>query len=295
MKLPRPQLKRPQLRAPRLKGPQVKAPQFLTDVLSDLRDRHLLIPVVALLAALVAVPVLLKSTSEPAPPAPPAADSALEGAATQPAVLAENVTVRDYRERLEALQSKNPFRERFSSPAAGSGEQIAGLQDTSPTGSPTGTTGSPTATTSDATVSTGTGTSAPSSGGGGGDTSPPSPTQETTWFTWRIDVNVGPQGSVGERNGVSRLSFLPSASKPVIAFLGATESGKKAAFAVSTDVSSTSGEGNCAPSASVCQYVIMREGQVRTFDYAPDGKTYRLKLRDIHAVKLDKAPALKTP
>ena len=294
MKFQRPQLKRPQLRAPKLKGPQVKAPQFLTDVFGDLRDRHLLIPVVALLAALVAVPVLLKDNSEATPPAPPSADAALEGAATQPAVLAENVTVRDYRERLEALQSKNPFRERFSPPATESG-QIAGLQDTSPTDSPTGTTGSPTATTTDPTASTGTGSTTPSSRDGGGDASPPPPTHTTTWFTWRVDVNVGPQGSVRERNGVSRLSFLPSDSKPVIAFLGATESGKKAAFAVSTDVSSTSGEGNCAPSASLCQYVIMREGETRTFDYAPDGKTYRLKLRDIRAVKLDKAPALKSP
>jgi hypothetical protein len=299
--LKRPQLKRPQIRAPKLKGPEVKAPRFLTDVFRDLRDRHLLVPVVALLAALVAVPVLLKSTSEPAPPAPPAAGSELDGAATQPAVLAEDVTVRDYRDRLEALKAKNPFRERFSSPKLGSGEQIAGLQDTSPTGSPTGTTGSPTGTTgttgmtSDTSGSTAVGTT-PSSGDGSGNTSSSPPTHTTTrYFTRRIDVLVGVQGAEKERNGIDAITFLPSESKPVVAFIGTRDSGGKAVFAVSDDVASTSGEGSCAPSSSNCQYLTLHEGQARTFDYTPDGRTYRLKLREIRVVKLDKAPGVSGP
>jgi hypothetical protein len=56
-------------------------------------------------------------------------------------------------------------------------------------------------------------------------------------------------------------------------------------FLVSNDVSSTSGEGSCFPTQSSCESVILREGQSRTFDYAPDGVTYRLKLRKIRAVK----------
>jgi hypothetical protein len=279
------------LRGPQLKGPHIRAPKFVTDIARDLRDRHLLIPVVALLVAIVAVPVALKSSTEPAPQPPAAADS-LDSAATEPAVLAENVTVRDYRERLDELKSKNPFRQAFSAPKIGQGQQIAGLDDSVDTGATSAPTG-----TTDTSTSTGTitDTSTPSSGATG-DTSSPSPPHTTTrYFTYGIDVLVGPQGDERERNGIEAITFLPSDSKPVAAFLGTRESGREAVFSVSEDVSSTSGEGSCSGSASNCGYLTLREGQSRRFDFTPDGKTYRLKLRDIRVLKLDKAPGVSAP
>jgi hypothetical protein len=274
------------LRPPQLKGPQIRAPKFLSDVARDLRDRHLLIPAVALLVAIVAVPVLLKSTTEPAPP-PPVAES-LDGAATQPAVLAENVTVRDYRERLDELKSKNPFRQSFSETQVGDDQQIAGLDDSIDTG----TTPAPTGT-SDAGTSTDTSTStSTSSSGDSGDTTSSSPHNTIRYFAYRIDVSVGPQGDLKERNGVDQVTLLPSNSKPVVAFLGITGSGRQAIFSVSDDVSATAGDGSCAPSSSMCQYLALRKGQRRTFDYTPNGLTYVLKLRDIRVVRLGKAPGV---
>jgi hypothetical protein len=274
---------------PQLKGPQIRAPKFLTDVARDLRDRHLLIPVVALLVAIVAVPVLLKSSAEPAPPPPPAAD-ALDGAATQPAVLAESVTGRDYRERLAELKSKNPFRQAFTAPKIGDDQGIAEVADSLDTGAaPAPTDASDAGTATD--TSTGTSTSTSSSSDSGGDNSS---SQHPTirFYTYRIDVSVGPQGDLKERNGVDQLTLLPSSSKPVVAFLGITGSGRQAVFSVSDDVSATSGEGSCAPSPSTCHYLTLRTGQSRTFDYTPNGLTYRLKLRDIRVVRLDKAPGV---
>ena len=46
----------------------VRPPQFLGNLYRDMRDRHLLIPAVALVVALVAVPVLLKSHSSATSP-----------------------------------------------------------------------------------------------------------------------------------------------------------------------------------------------------------------------------------
>ena len=82
-----------------------------------MRDRRLIIPALALVVAIIAVPIALWSRSEggtAAPAACPARADPREAAA--PAVLTEQLGVRDYRERLEQLKSKNPFTERFTFP-----------------------------------------------------------------------------------------------------------------------------------------------------------------------------------
>ncbi len=90
----------------------VRLPGFLTDLYRDLRDRHLLLPAVALIVALVAVPMVLAKDEAPPPLGPPPPTD--ETAATVPAVLAgTEVSVRDYTKRLEQLKSKNPFDQQF--------------------------------------------------------------------------------------------------------------------------------------------------------------------------------------
>ena len=278
------------LRRPQLKGPEIRAPKFLGDVARDLRDRHLLIPVVALLVAIVGVPVALKSSAEPPPP-PPAGDS-LDSSATQPAVLAENVTIRDYRERLDELKSKNPFRQAFGTPKLTDRQQIEGFDDSLRTGATDATTG--TTTDPGTTTPTDGDTTTSTTGDSAGNTSSP-PQTTTRYFTHRIDVLVGPQGDERERSISEEFTVLPSKSKPVVALLGTAEGGRKAVFLVSDDVSATAGDGSCFPSASNCQYVTMREGQARTFDFVPDGVTYRLKVRKIRTVKLDNPPGVSVP
>ena len=94
---------------------------FIKNLFRDLRDRHLLLPVLALIVALVAVPKLLAKDADPVPP-PPAAPSAASdsGDELSSAVLADTaVSVRDYRKRLEDLKSKNPFHQQFRDTATG--------------------------------------------------------------------------------------------------------------------------------------------------------------------------------
>ena len=92
---------------------RVQAPAFAQDLYKDMRDRRLIIPAVALLVAIVAVPIVLSSPSESSvtPPAPVADPDAV---AVEPAVLAvQEIGVRDYRKRLSELEQKNPFGSRF--------------------------------------------------------------------------------------------------------------------------------------------------------------------------------------
>ena len=92
----------------------VKAPRFLNDVYRDLRDRHLLLPAVALLVALIAVPLVLrKPAEEPAVAPPPVAASADTTAVTSAVLVDNSVSVRDYEKRLAKLKSKNPFEQHF--------------------------------------------------------------------------------------------------------------------------------------------------------------------------------------
>lgn len=267
-----------------------RPPQFAVDVFRDLRDRRLLIPAALLLAALVAVPMLLSRSSVPSAPLPaePAALSADESA-TQPAVLAEGVSVRDYERRLEDLKSKNPFAEQFSAPATDGG----GLQDPAGELPPIPDTGSgpgrPADPGGDVSPLGGQGASPPPSGGTPPDTSEPrsQPEVERHYFSWRIDVTAGPVGAAVERNGVKQLSLLPSNAKPVVVFLGIGESGHEAVFAVSSDAIVDDTEGRCEPSPANCAYLVLSRGEGASLDYAPDSTKYRLALRKIRRVEID--------
>ena len=113
---------------PKAAQTQVRVPRAVEDLYRDMRDRRLLLPALALIVAIVAVPFLLTTPKEPAPV--PAAFQPPEGSeAVAPAVLAEEeVGVRDYRKRLDELKSKNPFADSFTLPGnsgdSGGGELV---------------------------------------------------------------------------------------------------------------------------------------------------------------------------
>jgi hypothetical protein len=304
MKLARPQLN---LTRPKVKRPQlnIEAPQVVTDVARDLRDRRLLIPAIALAVALVAVPLLLSRSQEtPPPPAAPPADVALKGAATQPAVLTEEVSVRDYKERLDQLKSKNPFQQHFTGIDVGKDAGLGEIEGvpvtetsagggTASTGLTTGAAGGVTSvSTTPSSTGPPTSTGSSSSGNSGGSSNPDTVTR---YVTHRVDVSVGAAGSLEQRDGIDQLKLLPSNSSPVLVFLGTSEDGKRAIFLVSDDVAATGGDGKCLPSPSSCTYLVMREGDEQTFDYTPDGLTYKLKVRAIRTIKLKNAPGVSVP
>jgi hypothetical protein len=276
------------------KRPQVQAPKFLTDLYSDMRDRRLLIPALALLVALIAVPLLLSGSSEPvvAPPVTSAVD-AEDAAAVAPAVLAEEVGVRDYRKRLASLRETNPFAQKFTLPAGGGGggggEGSAAPTETSTSTSTTisGSGGS--------TSVTETSTSTETTSSDGSTTEIDSTTVDQTtveqkpeirFFAGRVDVTVGPLGKAKTIEDVRRLDFLPNDKAPVVAFVGLREGGERALFSVSSDVAETKGDGSCAPKKpDPCQFLTLAVGDERRFKFA-NGRTYRLKLLATHLVRI---------
>ncbi len=274
-----------------------RPPQFLTNVYRDLRDRHLLLPVVLLAVALVAVPLLLTRHSSSAA-SPAIASPKASGSEATPAVVTQELGVTNYKKRLDGQQSKDPFQgpaastQGVSNKVKNASITNANIPSTSSTGSgatsSTGTSTTPStssvvpSTSSSPPATGGTSTISPPSGGA----SPPAHRKQPTVqrYTYRISVKVGEPGKLASRPDVSSLALLPSKSRPVVSFLEAN--GKQALFNVSSEVDSVKGDGRCAPKPANCQYIRMKPGDKASFHYAPSNKRFNLVLEDIRAVKV---------
>jgi len=258
-----------------------KVQKFAGDVVYDLRNKNLLIPAVALLVALIAVPVLItRSGSDGSAGAYGlgGATSASTPPESENAVVAYNPGVRNFKKRLSHLGAKNPFTQQYeNSPAAEPGADSLGqaLSDSSTSGS----------------SGVGGGTTGGGNSGGGGK-SPGKVTQEkTTYFWWESDIEVGEAGTpLTTMNSVKPFQFLPSPDKPVLTYIG-TVSGSQAVFLVSNDVSSIGGEGTCFPSVDACQLLGLNPGKGADLIYGPDGKTYHVQVLQVRRVTSAKPPS----
>jgi hypothetical protein len=265
-----------------------KVQKFAGDVVYDLRQKNLLLPVIGLLITLVAVPILIARGSSEGSVGPFGfgTTSSQSSPESENAVVAYHPGVRNYKKRLDKLAAKNPFSQQFTNPAASSGsggsdslgEALGGSSTTGSTGVGGGSTGG---------GSTGGG----STGGGGGGKSPGKvTTQKTTYYWWESDVQVGEAGTpLTTMNRVKPFQFLPSADKPVLTYIG-TVGGNQAVFLVSEDVSSIGGEGTCFPSLDACQLLGLNAGKGADLIYGPDGKTYHVQVLRVKRVTSSKPP-----
>jgi hypothetical protein len=258
-----------------------KLQKFAGDVVYDLRNRNLLLPVIALLVAVVAVPILIKKSGSDLPAG--TVGLGAQTSATAPegenAVVAYNPGVRNYKKRLNDLAPKDPFTQQYtggSSSSVESGtdslaEALGGSSTTESTGVGGGSTG---------------GGDGGSTGKGGGKVV----TQKTTYFWWESDVQVGEAGTPLEtKNRVKPFQFLPSPEQPVLTYIG-TVGGNQAVFLVSKDVSSIGGEGTCFPSVDACQLLGLNAGKGADLIYGPDGKTYHVQVLRVKRVTSTKPP-----
>jgi hypothetical protein len=264
-----------------------KVQKFAGDVVYDLRNRNLLLPVLALIVALVAVPVLISrggsdggagvfgfgTTSATSPPE------------TENAVVAYHPGVRNYKKRLNQLSAKNPFTQQFAlKPASDS----AGTSDTSSGGGSQNVTlnGSVPGTTGVGGGSTGGGT-----GGSGKSPGKVKETNKTTYYWWQADVQVGESGTqLATMNNVKPFQFLPDTSRPVLTYLGKV-GGTQAIFLVSKDVASIGGDGTCFPSVDSCQLLGLNAGTGADLIYKPDGKTYHVQVLRVRRVTSPNPPS----
>jgi hypothetical protein len=260
-----------------------KVQKFAGDVVYDLRSRNLLLPAVALLVALVAVPVLVSRGGSNGPDLSSGFGTTSSGSSpeTESAVVAYHPGVRNYKKRLNHLSAKDPFTQQYtqapSSPASDSSSLSQALS-----GDSTGSTG------------VGGGSTGGGSTGGGGGKSPGKVSPEktkTTYFWWESDVQVGEAGSTpATMNNVKPFQFLPSAEKPVLTYIG-TVGGNQAVFLVSKDVSSIGGQGTCFPSVDACQLLGLDAGKGADLIYGPDGKTYHVQVLNVRRVTSSKPPS----
>lgn len=248
-----------------------KIQKFFGDVIYDLRQRNLLLVGVMLVVAIVAVPILI-SASGPAASPGPAGLTANASANTHPegesAVLAYQPGVRNFKQRLRDLSSKDPFKQQFA--AAATAPALDQGTSTSTSGSTPGT----------SLGSTGSGST-----GGNGSGKSKTKTKvktETQTYVYETDVLVGESGGALTRlDRIPQFQFLPAPDKPVLVYLGTTSGGTQALFLVSTDVSSVGGQGTCFPSADKCQLLGLNPGQAADMAYPPDGKTYHVQVAQI--------------
>jgi hypothetical protein len=263
----------------------------LRSVWDELVERRMWPLALALVVAIVAVPVLLSKPAEkasPVAPAPAATGAGSPAAAFQPAVSAEGPKSSEIRKNLRRFARKNPFTPQGITLSASSGTAAAAASATSTTGSSTATstsTGSTTTTGTSGTGTTGTGTS------GSTPTTTPAPTTTGTfYYHYTVDVKFG---KVGQEDNKTLTEFraLPGSDNPVVVFMGVRNDGETAVFLVSADVSTT-GDGKCKPSDTACTFLYLKKGEKQTIEATNvDGTItdYTLKVRDIN-VKRTTAP-----
>lgn len=272
-------------------------PAFVQDIYRDLRDRRLLLPALALVIAIVAVPVLMTVDGEPAPEVSPGIVPE-DAAAVAPAVLAEQeLGVRDYRKRLAELKKKNPFEAKFQYTPADIAEQTAIDEPRDPgTGDGGGDGGG------DAPVTRLPGPNGISDTqivpGPGAKTDRPGPEQtpevKPKLLVPEVDVRFGPVGETKQLDGVKLMKPLPGKNRAIVIFAGFGKTADTALFVISENVVASKGDGRCTPRAKSCRFLTLKEGEARFLDYRNrDGSVtkYRLKVRGLHA-KLRNGPAL---
>ena len=290
-------MKRPQLKRPQMKGPDIKVPGFVSDIYRDLRDRHLLLPVAALLVALVAVPILLSKSSEPVEPAAAVVSSGGNSSSELTAAVVgdDTVSVRNYRKRLAKLKSKNPFKPVFAPPKKTDDEATSTSGSTDPTSTDgttpttpsssvgvTPTTGTPDDTTvptdttgSDTDTGTG-GTTDGQSGGNGnhhGQNQPSNQDVEVVdhLVTRRVDLTIGLQGDpklLEQRQADDDPARRPD---PGRGLPGHRREGQARLLRGREGCDDGRRHRRLRPSPEDCLYITLEKGETATLSFGPDG------------------------
>lgn len=250
----------------------------------DLRAKRLWPVAVALVVAMIAIPVFVMKPAEEAPEVRPAARSAQ----TTPAVAVAKDGPRASSD-LGVFGKKDPFRP----PAATLKPSTSG--QTAAPGATAGPSAPPPAALDSG--SPGSGSPAVSSGGSGASgstgTAPSAPTvrrRPSIAYTYVIDVDFGPKDKVRRRRGLPRLRVLPSERNPVAVFLGVPAGGKRAVFLLNPALRQ-GGQGTCRPSRTRCTFLHLSTDPAKNGHHVvgADGTTYVLRLKAIRRVTVREA------
>jgi hypothetical protein len=252
---------------------------LITAPFRQLVERRLWPVAVLLVAALAAVPVLLKHDGDAAaPPAATAATTAADGSqatlvtASDPGAEDDNPKVLGER--------KNPFQPAHEAKAV----KTAAAASAAPAAVATG---------GGSASGSGSGSSSSSSSSGGavvgsyGPVTPSVPvtpatpgTSKPTFSMYSLEVAFGDPVRELAKREVKRLTGLPGGT-PAVIYIGLMPDHRTAVFVVDAGVS-VQGDGACEPSPTQCQTLRMKGGDT-VFLTRPGGKQYELDLVKVHA------------
>jgi hypothetical protein len=242
---------------------------------------------VALLLALLAIPILLRNPAEEQPaPAPagatPAVGSGGSLAAFQPVVNTQGKKSSEIRKDLEGFETKDPFKPQN---LGGGGSATSGSVQVqsadAATGGEGGTGGGGSVTPDTSSGST------PSGGDSGTGSSGATTKPQTFYYTYAADVRFGKEGNL-DRKTLQQFRSLPSSQDPVLVFMGVKQDGETAIFLQSAGATST-GEGNCEPD-DTCTFLYMKKGDKQRIEAVTENNevvTYELVLLDIDVKRTD--------
>src|SRR3954451_15238729 len=241
---------------------------FLRNVLHDLIEKRLWPVAIALVAALVAVPVVLGGSSDAGTATPaPVADASANGLVNhRDAAGAEVVSLEE--QAAGKVQRKGAVHDPFvqhHQPKPVSDKQVkeavkkvAGALNDALSGSSNG----------------GTGGSSPSSGSPVTPALTPAPAATTPVTTVKkptvdevfgVRLKFGEAGAEKTYDNVARLTPLPSSDNPFFVYLGLQDDKKHAVFLIN-EGAAPSGDGHCLPSPQQCEQVTLGEGDIEFFE-----------------------------
>jgi hypothetical protein len=239
----------------------------ITDTWRQLVRRRLWPVALLLVAAIAAVPKLLAKQPEPAIPAPVHAAATPGTSPTTAYVqLAEDTGTTKRRRVLGA--KKDPF-EPAPLPKVKKKKQAVKPEATA-TATPAPASDSPSPATDTTSPVAPVATPAP-----------PKP----KYPLYSLDVRFGKTDGTMAKSTLERLKALPSASSPVLVYLGVEDGGKTAVFMVGGDVTAE-GDGVCEPSPTSCETLKLKAGETEFITVAATGTAtdaqYELDLEKIH-------------
>jgi hypothetical protein len=251
-----------------------KVQKFFGDVVYDLRSRGLLPVVILLLVAMVAVPMLIsRGGSDSSAPSLQAAAAVPDTPETETAVVSYSPGIRNYRQRLDDLSPKNPFRQQFNQAAADASKLTVTNTAAPATGSSSGT--ADTATTGDTT----------STGSTGGGTKKKHKKSSKTTYTYNVTVLAGDvESTLTPFRNITSMSPLPSQTTSVLVYYALSGDHKRALFLLSNKVDGLSGPGTCVPAPDDCSLLSLAAGQSEDLHYSKDGHTYRVVVSEIKRI-----------
>jgi hypothetical protein len=259
----------------------------ITDTFRALVRRKLLPVAVALVGALVAVPMFLAKDPVAASTAAPH-PKAVEG---MPATFVSAGEPADGERRYVLGEEKDPFAPRELSKA----EKRARAKAAKKASQKTATLAEPSH--DDA------GKDAASSGGGGGapadapaaePTATPAPAPSYPLYS--VKVNFGKVDGSKSTKTIERLKVLPNTASPVLVYRGVDAGGKHAIFEITGTVVAQ-GDGACEPTPEDCQVLKLAEDETEFITVTDTGDEtdaqYQLSVEKIHAGKTSSATELK--